>query len=129
MRDAALFFLELGGVVLLLAALAALARRIGLSPIPLYLIGGLAFGEGGLVPVVTSEEFIEVGADLGVVLLLLMLGLEYTGSELMANLRSGAVTGIVDLVANFMPGFVAGLALSYGLMTSLFLGGVTYISS
>ena len=128
MRDAALFFLELGGVVLLLAALAALARRIGLSPIPLYLIGGLAFGEGGLVPVVTSEEFIEVGADLGVVLLLLMLGLEYTGSELMANLRSGAVTGIVDLVANFMPGFVAGLALSYGLMTSLFLGGVTYIS-
>jgi len=129
MRDAALFFLELGGVVLLLAALAALARRIGLSPIPLYLIGGLAFGEGGLVPVVTSEEFIEVGADLGVVLLLLMLGLEYTGSELMASLRSGAVTGIVDLVANFIPGFVAGLALSYGLMTSLFLGGVTYISS
>src|SRR3972149_2047590 len=129
MRDAALFFLELGGVVLLLAALAALARRIGLSPIPLYLIGGLACGEGVLGPVVTSEEFIEVGADLGVVLLLLMLGLEYTGSELMASLRSGAVTGMVDLVANFIPGFVAGLALSYGLMTSLFLGGVTYISS
>src|SRR3972149_5090718 len=98
MRDAALFFLELGGVVLLLAALAALARRIGLSPIPLYLIGGPAFGEGGPVPAVTSDDFTVGAADVGVVLLLLMLGLEYTGSELMASLRSGAVTGIVDLV-------------------------------
>ena len=55
-----LFLIELGGVVLLLAVLARVATRFGLSPIPLYLLAGLAFGRGGVVPLVTAEEFIEI---------------------------------------------------------------------
>jgi CPA2 family monovalent cation:H+ antiporter-2 len=129
MHGSALFFLELGGVILLLGLLGRLSARFGFSPIPLYLIGGLAFGEGGLVPIVTSERFIETGATLGVVLLLLMLGLEYTGAELVASLRTTTRAGGVDLVANFVPGFLIGLAFGIGLVPSLFLGGVTYISS
>jgi CPA2 family monovalent cation:H+ antiporter-2 len=129
MRETAVAFLELGGIIFLLALLARLAMRIGLSPIPLYLLGGLAIGEGGLVPVVTSDRFIETGAELGVILLLLMLGLEYTGDELVQSLRSSARAGLLDLALNFTPGFVAGLLLSVGLLPSLFLGAVTYISS
>ncbi len=126
---AALIWLELGGVLALLAVMARLARRVSLSPIPLYLATGLAFGEGGLLPLVTSQEFVEIGAELGVILLLLMLGLEYTGRELIGNLRSSAPVGIADLVLNFLPGFAAGLVLGLGTVPSLFLGGVTYISS
>ncbi|HEY7565260.1 MAG TPA: cation:proton antiporter [Acidimicrobiia bacterium] len=129
MRETALAFLELGGIILLLAVLARIAVRMGLSPIPLYLLGGLAIGEGGIFPVVTSDRFIETGAELGVVLLLLMLGLEYTGDELVQSLRSSSAAGLVDLAANFTPGFVAGLLLGIGPLPSLFLGGVTYISS
>jgi hypothetical protein len=40
---------------------------LGLSAIPLYLLAGLAFGEGGLLPLVTAQEFIEVGAEIGVI--------------------------------------------------------------
>jgi len=125
----ALLLVELGAVVLVLGVLARLAGRLGISPIPLYLLGGLALGEGGLVPLVTSEEFIEVGAELGVIFLLLMLGLEYSARELIAGVRAVAPAGLVDLALNFTPGFVAGLLLGWGLVPSLFLGGVTYISS
>ena len=129
MDHAALIWLELGGVLALLAVMARLARRVALSPIPLYLAAGLALGEGGLVPLVTSQEFVEIGAELGVILLLLMLGLEYTGQELVGNLRRSAPVGVADLVLNFLPGFAAGLLLDLGTTPSLFLGGVTYISS
>jgi K+:H+ antiporter subunit KhtU len=54
-----LFLIELGGVVLLLAILARVADPVGFSPIPLYLLAGLAFGQGGLIPLVTADEFIE----------------------------------------------------------------------
>jgi monovalent cation:H+ antiporter-2, CPA2 family len=128
-HEAALLLLELGGIVLLLAILARVARRLGVSPIPLYLLGGLALGEGGLLPLVISETFIETGAELGVILLLLMLGLEYTGRELVGAMRSTAGAGLFDLAANFLPGYLAGLVLGFGPVFSLFLGGVTYISS
>lgn len=129
MSHTVLLWLELGGVLSLLALMARTGRRIGLSPIPLYLAAGLAFGEGGLLPLVTSESFIETGAELGVILLLLMLGLEYSGRELVGNMRRSTPIGLVDLLLNFAPGFVAGLLLGLSAVPSLFLGGVTYISS
>jgi K+:H+ antiporter subunit KhtU len=88
-----LFLIELGGVVLLLAILARLAQRFGFSPIPLYLLAGLAFGQGGVIPLVTADEFIEAGAEIGLILLLFSLGLEYSASELVGSLRSTAVIG------------------------------------
>ena len=75
MLHGAAVLLELGGVILGLGILGRLAGRLGLSAIPLYLLAGLAFGEGGLLPLVTASEFIEVGAEVGVILLLLLLGL------------------------------------------------------
>ena len=129
MSHRALVLVELGAVVLGLGILARLAGRLGISPIPFYLLGGLALGEGGLVPLVTSEEFIEVGAELGVIFLLLMLGLEYSARELVDGVKTVAPAGLLDLVLNFTPGFIAGLLLGWGVVPALFLGGVTYISS
>ncbi|HEX3200854.1 MAG TPA: cation:proton antiporter [Actinomycetes bacterium] len=121
--------LELGGMILGLGILGRLAGRLGLSAIPLYLLAGLAFGEGGLLHLVTAGEFIEIGAEVGVILLLLLLGLEYSASELVGSLRSAAPAGLVDLVLNFAPGVVAGLLLGWSVLASLVLGGVTYVTS
>jgi CPA2 family monovalent cation:H+ antiporter-2 len=106
-----LFLIELGGVVLLLAILARLASRFGFSPIPLYLLAGLAFGQGGVIPLVTADDFIAAGAEIGLILLLFSLGLEYSASELLLSLRSTARIGGLDLLLNFTPGFLAGLVL------------------
>lgn len=127
--DVALVFIELGLLIIGLAILTRVAGRWGFSAIPLYLLAGLAFGNGGLLPIRFSEEIVNLGAELGVVLLLFMLGLEYTGAELSANLRSALPDGLVDLALNFSPGFLAGLLLDWGMVGALLLGGVTYISS
>jgi CPA2 family monovalent cation:H+ antiporter-2 len=129
MDHGALLVIELGAVVLGLGLLARVAARLGISPIPLYLVAGLVLGDGGLVSVVTSEEFIQVGAEIGVIFLLLMLGLEYSAGDLVTGMRTVAVAGLFDIALNFTPGFLAGLALGWGVVPALFLGGVTYISS
>ncbi len=121
--------IELGAVILGLGLLGALAVRVGISPVPLYLLGGLAFGQGGVLPLGTSAEFIGAGAEIGVVLLLFTLGLEYTAGELVTNLRTSAAAGLLDLGLNAAPGVVAGLLLGWGPVGALVLGGVTYISS
>lgn len=121
--------LELGAVLLLLAVVGRLAHRVGLPAIPLYLGGGLLLGEGGVVALSGSAEFIRVAADVGVVLLLLLLGLEYTPAELSRGLRTGWTAGVVDLVAGGLPGFLAGLVLGWDPVAALLLAGITYISS
>ncbi len=129
MSETARLLLELGGTILLLAAMGRMAGRIGLSPIPLYLLGGLTFGDGGLIPLITSEPFVSAGAQLGIVLLLLMLGLEYTGTELVASLRSSLRVGVVGFVTTVVPGTVVGLILGLGPVFSVFLGIIVYNTS
>ncbi|ABD11269.1 cation/H(+) antiporter [Frankia sp. CcI156] len=129
MHSTATTFLELGGILFCLGVLGHLALRISVSPIPLYLVGGLAFGRGGLLPLGASEEFIGVGAEIGVVLLLLTLGLEYTADELLSGLRRQAPAGVLDLALNATPGVVAAFLLGWGPTAAVVLGGVTAISS
>jgi monovalent cation:H+ antiporter-2, CPA2 family len=125
----AALLLELGLLFLGLSALGLLARRVGLSPVPFILLAALALGEGGLVQVENAAPFLEAAAEIGVVLLLLTLGLEFSATELFASFRRHAPSGLVDLVLNGPPGFVAGLLLGLPWQGALALGGVTYISS
>jgi CPA2 family monovalent cation:H+ antiporter-2 len=128
-HGASFLFIELGLVVAGLAILARLGSRWGFSAIPLYLLAGLAFGNGGLAPLKLSESFVRIGAEIGVLLLLFMLGLEYTGEELKKSLRLGIAAGVIDFVLNFTPGVAAGLVFRWQPLAAVLLGGVTYISS
>jgi CPA2 family monovalent cation:H+ antiporter-2 len=127
--DVPIAFIEIGAVALGMAALAWLAGRLGITPIPFYLLAGLAVGEGGFAHLDVSEDFISLAAQIGVLLLLLTLGLEYSAEELRAGLRGGLVPGSVDAAANFVPGFAAGLLLGWGPTVAVLIGGVTWISS
>lgn len=128
-HDNSLLFVEVGLVVVGLAILARLASRWGFSAIPLYLLAGLAFGNGGFDPLPFSQQFIRIGADIGVLLLLFMLGLEQSGEGLRHNLRLGFPAGVADFLFNFPPGLAAGLLLGWKPLPAVLLGGVTYISS
>ncbi|GAA3285467.1 cation:proton antiporter [Paenarthrobacter aurescens] len=129
MDPLALALVELGAVVFCLGLLARLAGRIGMSPIPLYLVGGLAFGAGGFVKLDGMHEFAHLSGEIGVILLLLMLGLEYTASELVTGLRRSWQAGVMDFVLNFLPGAGLAVLLGWGLVGAIVMGGVTYISS
>ena len=129
MDRVALSLIELGAVVFSLGLLARLAGRIGLSPIPLYLVGGLCFGAGGVVELSGMKEFSHLSGEIGVILLLLMLGLEYTATELVTGLRRSWKAGILDFVLNFAPGAALAALLGWGVVGAMVMGGVTYISS
>ncbi|MBC9727631.1 cation:proton antiporter [Streptomyces sp. TRM68367] len=129
MHDTTAMLIELGAVILALGLLGRLAGRVGFSPIPLYLLAGLAFGQGGILPLEASEEFIATGAEIGVILLLLLLGLEYSASELVSSLKSQYPSGAVDFVLNAVPGAAMALLLGWGPIAAVALAGVTWISS
>ena len=121
--------LELGAVILGLAVLARVAARFDLPTAPLYLLAGLAFGEGGVVPLVTTGHFVETGAEVGLVLLLFVLGLEHSSRDLIATARASASAGVADVLLNATPGVLAALLLGWGPLAAAFLAGITYVSS
>ena len=127
--DVAIAFIELGLLVLGLAVLARLSDRLGVSPIPAYLVAGLLFGDGGIATPELSSDFLHLAAEIGVVLLLLTLGLEYTPDELRDGLRRNGRAGVVDVVLNALPGAAAAILLGWGLKEAVLLAGITYISS
>ncbi|MFG1607226.1 cation:proton antiporter [Actinoplanes sp. NPDC049265] len=129
MHETTILLIEVGALLFALGMLGRLGRRIGLSPIPLYLLAGLAFGHGGMLPLSASEEFIEVGAEIGVILLLVMLGLEYSATELVGNLRASAPAGVLDMLLNALPGAGFAFLLGWGWEAALVLAGITWVSS
>ncbi len=129
MQVSATLLLELGVILAVLTVLGAAARRFALSPIPLYLLAGLALGEGGIVPVPAADEFVVSSASIGVVLLLLTLGLDFSMSEFASSLRRHLPSAWVDLLLNAVPGAVAGWLLGLDVVGVLAMAGITYISS
>jgi CPA2 family monovalent cation:H+ antiporter-2 len=129
MHDTTVLLIEVGALLLGLSILGRLAIRIGVSPIPLYLLAGLIFGHGGFLPLDASEEFFAVGSEIGVILLLAMLGLEYSAGELMKSLKESRVAGLLDGLFNAIPGAVFALVLGWGPIAAVALAGITWVSS
>ncbi len=121
--------LEFGLLVLGLGILARIAGVFGFSAVPLFLLAGLLFGEDGPMPIVNDEEFVSVVAELGAIMLLLMLGLEYSARDLVFTMRKQWLGGLVDIVANSLPGVALGLILGWPPVAVVALGGITYVSS
>jgi len=120
---------EIGGALLVLGLVALLANKLKFSVVPLYLLIGLVLGEGGLVPLSLSEEFLNTGAQIGAIMLLLLLGLEYSAYDLSKAFQERKSAGLIDFVANATPGFVIGLIFGWGMPGALALAGITYVSS
>ena len=63
------------------------------------------------------------------ILLLVMLGLEYSASELVGNLRAAAPAGLIDGLLNALPGAAFALLLGWGWLAAVVLAGITWVSS
>ncbi|KAB1192843.1 cation:proton antiporter [Haloferax sp. MBLA0076] len=125
--------LEFGYLFVVLAVTGAVALRLGLSVIPLYVVGGVVVGpyvagRFGL-PYVADGEVVTLLAELGIVLLLFFLGLEFSLDRLRAARSNIGRAGAIDLVVNLPLGVVIGLALGWSVVEAFLLGGIVYISS
>ncbi|MFC7205047.1 cation:proton antiporter [Haloferax namakaokahaiae] len=125
--------LEFGYLFVVLALAGAVALRLGLSVIPLYVVGGLVAGPfvAGRVglPYVADTEVVTLLAEVGIVLLLFFLGLEFSLERLLASRQNIGRAGVVDLVINLPIGIAIGILFGWSLVESLLLGGIIYISS
>jgi CPA2 family monovalent cation:H+ antiporter-2 len=125
--DTASVYLQLGAVLFLLGVAGRFASRVGLSPIPLYLLAGLVLGAFDIPAL--QGDFVRFAAGLGVILLLFVIGLEYTAEELSAHLRRFHRAGVLDAALNFPAGLVFGLLLGWDPVSAILLGGITWVSS
>jgi CPA2 family monovalent cation:H+ antiporter-2 len=125
--------LEIGLLFAAVATVGAVARRVRQSVIPFYIAAGIALGPyvtGRLAPFsLTETEFVAVGAELGIVLLLLFLGLEFNLSRLAADRDRIGKAGTLDLLVNFGVGFALGYLLFGAVLPAFLVAGAVYISS
>ncbi len=127
--EVSLTILEIGGVFVLLAILSFIAFRLKISNAALFLLVGLAFGRGGFVPLDLSEDFLNIGASIGAIMLLLTLGFEYSASELVDSIRKRWYAGLLDVALNAFPAALIALLLGYGWLGALVFAGIMFVSS
>ena len=132
--EAALF--ELGIMIAALAIGGSVAKYIKESDIPLFILLGIVLGPYGMgrywnfyigaTP--TAYEFIELGAELGVIFLLFFMGLSFSLKKLRRQRDEIIGVGTLDLL-NFAPGILIGYWFYQDLLAAFLIGGIVYISS
>ncbi|MFB6172978.1 MAG: cation:proton antiporter [Haloarculaceae archaeon] len=124
--------LEAGVVFAILAIGGALAARLDQSVIPVYILAGVAFGPHAPVDalaLVGSHEFVDLLAELGIVLLLFFIGLEFNLERLVASRDRITRAGLIDVAVNGFVGLAFALLVGFSVLEALFVAGIVTISS
>ena len=103
-------------------------RRSGQPPILGEILAGVAVGPS-LLGFVEPSEVLEVFAELGVVVLLFVVGLETRLSDMRAVGGRAARVGVLGVVIPLAGGFALGAASGEGVETSLFIGAALMATS
>ncbi|MBN9162941.1 MAG: cation:proton antiporter [Myxococcales bacterium] len=117
-------------VVLGTAGAAALLSKRLHQPVVLgYIVAGLVVGPNVGVPLVADPEVVSTLSELGVVLLMFSLGLEFSLRKLIRVGAGVAITAIIQCSLLFWLGFTVGRAFGWTTLESLFTGAILAISS
>ncbi|HLH75774.1 MAG TPA: cation:proton antiporter [Candidatus Binataceae bacterium] len=123
-------FLEDLALVMCVAAIATVIFQILRQPLVVgYLVAGMIVGPHVAVPVFANVQRIQAVADLGVVLLLFSIGLEF---DLRRLLRLAPTCGLITLIQVgllFVLGYLAAHGLGWSPIESIFTGAIVSISS
>lgn len=117
--------------ILLLGAIVTLLFKWIKQPVVLgYIVAGfLASPNFTPLPSVTTEANIEFWAQIGIIVLLFSLGLEFSFKKLLNTGGSAVVTAVVIVAGMMATGFIIGHLLGFTHINSLFLGGMLSMSS
>lgn len=117
--------------ILLLGAFVTVFFKFIKQPVVLgYIVAGfLASPNFHYLPSVTSEANIDFWAEIGIVVLLFSLGLEFSFKKLVNTGASAVVTALIIVVGMMGAGFTIGHFMGFTTINSLFLGGMLSMSS
>ena len=118
-------------LILVLGAVATVLFRMLKQPVVLgYIVAGfLASPHFELLPSIAIESNIEFWAQIGIIVLLFSLGLEFSFKKLIDVGGSAIVTALIIVLGMMSLGFIVGRFLGLGLVNSIFLGGMISMSS
>ena len=121
---------DLGLILAAAGIITLLFKRIKQPLVLGYILAGLLVGPHvEFLPTVTDKASIHIWAEIGVIFLLFSLGLEFSFKKLVKVGGSASITAIVEVVFMLIIGFVAGKAMGWATMDSIFLGGILSVSS
>ena len=137
MLDAGYLIFEMGIIMLVAFIGAGLAARLGQSVIIGYILAGIVIGPymtvnilglsyGGMIK---DIEFIEQLAQIGLILLLFFVGLEFSVEKLKKTKKPAVILAVINLSINMFAGFCLGMFLGWPLLDTFFLAGVVALSS
>ena len=117
--------------ILLLGAVVTVLFKWIKQPVVLgYIVAGfLASPHFEYLPSVTTEANIDFWAQIGIVVLLFSLGLEFSFRKLINSGGSAVVTALIIVTGMMCAGFAIGHLLDFNNINSLFLGGMLSMSS
>jgi CPA2 family monovalent cation:H+ antiporter-2 len=125
-------FLELGALLLFVAAAGIIASRIKFSIVPIIIIIGLLLPPNGITPYRPAEstlDAIDFLGRLGVLFLLFSLGLEFSVKKLIASAGTILKSGLIYLAINATAAVVFTALLGWKLEEILLAAGIIIISS
>ena len=119
------------GLILMTAGIAVLLFKKMKQPLVLgYLIAGFLAGTHfDFFPSVSDIKSVEVWAEIGVIILLFSLGLEFSFKKLMKVGGTASITAVTQIISMVMMGFLVGKWMGWSQMDSIFLGVILSISS
>ncbi|HYI12447.1 MAG TPA: cation:proton antiporter [Thermoanaerobaculia bacterium] len=106
-----------------------LAERLGQPAVLGELLGGVLIGVSGLHLVDPHNVTIHLLSELGVILLLFVIGLETDLKKLMSVGGSATAVAVVGVTLPLLAGFALGQLLGYRIMVSVFLGAALTATS
>lgn len=119
------------GLILMTAGIAVLLFKKMKQPLVLgYLIAGFLAGTHfDFFPSVSDIKSVEVWAEIGVIILLFSLGLEFSFKKLMKVGGTASITAVTQIISMVLMGFLVGKWMGWSQMDSIFLGVILSISS
>lgn len=118
-------------LILLLGAVVTLLFKKLRQPVVLgYILAGfLASPKFTYLPSISNLENIDVWAELGIVILMFTLGLEFSFKKLVNSGTSAILTAFIIITGMTFAGFGVGRLLDFDFTNSIFLGGMLSMSS
>jgi CPA2 family monovalent cation:H+ antiporter-2 len=123
-------FLQNLAVVLCVAAVATVVFRRLRQPVVFgYLLAGLIIGPHIPIPLVADLQTVRALSELGVILLMFSLGLEFSIRKLVQVSQQAGTVALLECSVMVSVGYLVGQVLGFTRMESIFTGAIVGISS
>src|ERR1041384_6471790 len=129
MNASSAFLQDLAWVLCVAAVITLLFHRLRQPPVLGYLLAGLILGPHVPLPLFAHEDTVHTLAELGVILVMFSIGLEFSVSRLLSVLPTAGLTSLIEISVMAWLGFAAGHLMGWTSLECVFAGAVTAFSS